>query len=244
MYEEELELQIENFEGPLDLLLSLVKEKQMDIFEIDLAELAESYLKLINTLKDTNLDLASEYLVMAATLIQLKAKMLLEDPNTMKQVEAEKADLLKQLSEYQQFKKISRELREKEHKRKSIFIKDTSSYDEFQYEVDESKLDGKSDAIKLIMAMRKMFERTNAMKLRETTIEKFNLSPADRRLELLQLFKEKEDISFEDVFSVPSMNHFVVTMLTLLDMSRKQEVILHQDEQFGIITIRKGEINE
>lgn len=244
MYEEELELQIDNFEGPLDLLLSLVKEKQMDLFDIDLAELAESYLKLISSLKETNLDLASEYLVMAATLIQLKAKMLLEDPNTMKQVEAEKADLLKQLSEYQQFKKISQELREKEFKRKNIFIKDTSNYDEFQYEVDETKLDGKSDAIKLIMAMRKMFERTNAKRLRETTIEKFNLSPADRRLELIELFKHKNDISFEDVFSVPSMNHFVVTMLTLLDMSRKQEVILHQDEQFGTISIRKGEINE
>lgn len=240
----ELELQIENFEGPLDLLLSLVKEKQMDIFSIDLAELASSYLKLIDSLKETNLDLASEYLVMAATLIQLKARMLLEDPSSQKQVEEEKADLLKQLSEYQQFKKISKELREKEIKRANIFIKDISNYDNFQYEVDESKLDGKSDAIKLIMAMRKMFERTNARKLKETTIEKFNLSPAERRIELIQLLNENDSPTFDEIFSVPSINHFVVTMLTLLDMSRKQEIILHQDQQFGKITIQKGVINE
>ena len=240
----EVELQIENFEGPLDLLLSLVKEKQMDIFSIDLAELANSYLKLIDSLKDTNLDLASEYLVMAASLIQLKAKMVLDDPNSKKQVEEEKSDLLRQLSEYQQFKKISRELREKEDKRSNIFIKDVSSYDNFQYEIDESKLDGKSDAIKLIMAMRKMFERTNARKLKETTIEKFNLSPAERRIELIQLLNNNDNPTFDQIFSVPSMNHFVVTMLTLLDMSRKQEIILHQDQQFGKITIKKGVINE
>ena len=244
MREEELNLQINNFEGPLDLLLSLVKDKQMDVFEIDLSELASKYLELIDSLKEHDIDLASEYLVMAATLIQLKAKMLLENPAEKEIISKEKEEILKQLVQYQQFKKISYELREKEAKRKNIFIKDTESYEPFQPEIDESKLDGKSDAVKLIIALRKMFERVNAKRMRETTIEKFNLSPADRRIELLELFKKKEEPSFEEIFSVPSMNHFVVTMITILDMARKQEVKLNQNEQFGTITIKKGVINE
>lgn len=242
--EKELNLNIKNFDGPLDLLLSLVKDKHMDIFDIDLAELASSYLKMINTLKDQDFDLASEYLVMAATLVQLKAKMLLEAPDQKAEVLKEKEDILRQLAEYQQFKKISQELRTKEELRGNIFIKEVSDYTPYAYDVDESQLDGKSDAIKLIITLRKMFERVNASKLRETTIEKFNLSPADRRIELIKLFKEKEHVTFDDIFSVPSINHFVVTMLTILDMSRRQELILEQDEQFGEIAIKKGVFNE
>lgn len=241
--QEEVKIQIENFDGPLDLLLSLVKDKHMDIFTIDLSELATAYLNLINQLKHTNIDLASDYLVMAATLIQLKAKMLLENPSQKEEVEKEKKDLLTQLAEYQQFKKISQELRSKEEKRQSIFIKETENYDDYALPVDETRLDGKSDAIKLIMVMRKMFERTNAQKLRETTIAKFHLSPEDRRIEILELFKNGNP-TFEDIFSVPSIEHFVVTLITLLDMARKQEVILEQDDQFGEIRIIKGEINE
>lgn len=244
MQREELNLQLKNFDGPLDLLLSLVRDKHMNLLEIDLAELATEYLKMIDVLKDQDIDLASEYLVMAATLLQLKAKMLLERPDQQEEVKKEKEDILRQLAEYQQFKKISNDLRNKEELRKGIFIKAVSNYSPFAYEVDETKLDGKSDAIKLIIALRKMFERVNASKLRETTIEKFNLSPADRRLELIKLFKSKDDVTFEDIFSVPSMNHFVITMLTILDMSRRQELILNQDNQFGEIKIQKGVINE
>lgn len=244
MQREELNLKLNNFDGPLDLLLSLVKDKHMDVLEIDLAELATEYLKMIEVLKDQDIDLASEYLVMAATLLQLKAKMLLERPDQKEEVKKEKEDILRQLAEYQQFKKISSELRSKEELRKGIYIKTASDYTPYAYQVDESKLDGKSDAIKLIIALRKMFERVNASKLRETTIEKFNLSPADRRIELIKLFKTKQEVTFEDIFSVPSMNHFVVTMLTILDMSRRQELILTQDEQFGEIRIMKGQIDE
>lgn len=244
MQREELNLNITNFDGPLDLLLSLVKDKHMNLLEIDLAELATSYLKMIDTLKDQDIDLASEYLVMAATLLQLKAKMLLERPDQQEEVKKEKEDILRQLAEYQAFKTISRELRSREELRKNIFIKETSDLTPFKYEIDESQLDGKSDAIKLIITLRKMFERVNAHKLRETTIEKFNLSPADRRIELIKLFKEKEHVTFEDIFSVPSINHFVVTLLTILDMSRRQEVILHQESQFDEIRIEKGVFNE
>ena len=243
MDESELKFKLENFEGPMDLLLALVKDKKMDINDIDLSKLASEYLKLIDKLKNNNIDLASEYLVIASTLIQIKAKLILNDPEEEKAIEKDKQELLKQLVEYQKFKEISKSLKEKEDQRRHFFIKKTHNYDYFKEDEDPSKLSGSSDMIKLIMSLRKMFERINANRLRQTTIEKFNLSPADRRLQLIELFKKK-DPTFEEIFSVPTINHFVVTMLTILDMARKQEVILIQEKQFGDIKIKKGAINE
>ena len=240
----DVDLKINNFNGPLDLLLELVKGKQMDIFDINLAELATEYVKLIEKLKETDINLASEYLVMAATLIQLKARILLETPEAKEEVNKESKDLIRQLVEHQQFKKVAEDLKNKEEKRDSIYIKETENYDNFQLEEDETKLDGSSNAVKLIMQMRKMFERINSNQLKETTIEKFNLSPAQRRVEIIKLLKGNSNPTFEEVFTVPSMNHFVVTMLTILDMSRKQELIIDQNEQFGNITLKKGVINE
>lgn len=239
----DLNLSIQNYDGPLDLLLALIKEKKMDIFDINLTELASAYLNLINKLKDTNIDLASEYLVMAASLIQLKARMILESPQEKATVEKEKSLILKQLIEYQQFKNISQKLRNKESERQDIFIKKPENYEEYAKPIDESRLDGNSDAIKLIIALRKMFERSYARKMRETTIGTFKMTPAERRLEIIAIFKEHAKPTFEMIFSVPSLNHFVLTILTLLDMARKQEVILSQDDQYSNITITKGVIN-
>lgn len=237
------EINIKNYNGPLDLLLELVKDKQMDIFEIDLSELATEYLEIIERIKVSDIDLASEYLVMAATLIQLKAKMLLETPGEKEEVEAEKKDILKQLVEYQQFKLVASKLRNNEEERGQYFSKQPEDYSQYEILEDETQLDGKSDAVKLIMQMRKMFERIRAGNLRETTIEKFNLSPAERRLEILELIKGVSEPTFEQLFSVPTLNHFVVTMLTVLDMARKQELKLVQDEQFGTIKFTKGVIS-
>jgi len=216
----------------------------MDIFSIDVSELASAYLKVIEQLKDTDIDLASEYLVMATSLLQLKSKMLLETPGEEESIEQERKSILSKLAEYQQFKKIASELKQKEAERKKIYTKDTHDYAPYQPEVDPTQLDGTSDAVKLVQVMRKMFERLHAQKLRSTTIEKFNLSPADRRLELIELLKTTDNPTFEQIFDVPTINHFTVTVLTVLDMARKQELILDQDTQFGDIKIRKGEINE
>ncbi len=238
-------LSINNFNGPLDLLLELIKDKKVDIFDIDLSELATEYVKLIDSLKNTNFDLAAEYLVMATSLIQLKAKLLLENPEEKQEIEKEKAEILRQLIEHQQFKKIAADLKLKEQERSNLYIKTPENYAPFELPHDESKLDGSSDAIKLIIQMRKMFERVHAKRLRETTIDNFNLSPAERRLEIIKIIKNSSLKSlFYEIFDVPTINHFVITMLTILDMSRKQELIIEQDKQFGDIIIKKGVINE
>ncbi len=242
--ENNTDFHITNFDGPLDLLLDLVKDKKMDIFSIDISELATAYLTIIDKIKNDNVDLASEYLVMASSLLFLKAKMLLEDPSLTEEVEEEKSDILNRLVEYHQFKKIAEKLKENEEERKKLYLKETSDYYPYQEKPDEAQLDGHSNAVNLIGVMRKMFERTNAEKLKEVTLENFDLSPAERRIEIIELFKKSKNVTFEEIFNVPTINHFVVTMLTVLDMARKQELTLEQDEQYSKITIMKGDIDE
>ena len=96
-----------DFNGPLDLLLELIKKKNVDIFEIDLVQLATQYLKIIEDLKAKDIDIASEYLVMASELLYIKARLILADPEIAKEVEEDKMRILRLLAEYQEFKNIS-----------------------------------------------------------------------------------------------------------------------------------------
>ena len=234
-------LHLENYDGPLDLLLDLVKDKKVDVFEVNLVELANAYLDVMLEMMELDLDLASEYLVMAAQLINLKAKLILADPEQQIQAEQEPGGLLARLAEYQQFKNASVELRKMEQEGQYYLSKIPSDIKDFQREMDETILTGSSTPVKLITTLRHMFERSYAQQMRQTKIEAFNLSPAERRVELLEIMANTPNLSFEDFFSVKTMNHFVVTMLTTLDMARKQELILEQKEQFGNIRIMKGE---
>ncbi|RTZ68699.1 MAG: segregation/condensation protein A [Tenericutes bacterium] len=241
----EQDLKLSNFNGPFDLLLKLVRDKQMDILSLDLVELANAYIKLIEILKDKeDMDTASEYLVMSATLLQLKAKIVLQNPNDDEEVKAEKEDILKKLVELHKYRTLAKELKSRSLERLKFHDKEVSDLNQFQFEFDETHLTGKSNPVQLIMQLRKMFERQRANELRHTTIETINLSPAERRIELIEILKKHAKPTFEQIFSVPTISHFVITMLTILDMSRKQELIIKQNAQFDEITFERGKINE
>lgn len=234
------DIKLENFDGPLDLLLDLVQDKNVDIMDIDVSELATAYLNIIQNLKDNEIDVASDYLVMAATLLVLKTKMLLFTPEEKPEIEEDKRELLRRLYEYQQIKEISIVLREQEKLRKEIFIKTPSNIDEFIVDDDKTALDGNSNPLKLITILRKMFERTYAQKLRKTKLETFNLTPKDQIPFILNLFDSFDKVTFEMIFKQPSLNHFVITLLAVLDLARRQIIIMKQDEQFGEITFERG----
>ncbi|MGL5617471.1 MAG: segregation/condensation protein A [Metamycoplasmataceae bacterium] len=235
---------LDNFNGPLDLLLTLVKKKNISIFEVDLVDLATQYLAIISEITKKNIDIASEYLVIAADLIYIKSKLILEDKEAELEVEEDKLKFLRLLAEYEEFKNLSIKLREQEEKRNEIFIKEVSNTTHFIKEIDEAALDGYGTSIKLITILRKMFERTQADKLRKIKFETFNLSPSERKKEIRKLIDSNgnNDITFELLFSVPTINHFVITLIAILDMSRKEELILEQVDQFEEIKIYKGEM--
>lgn len=234
------DIKLDDFDGPLDLLLSLVQDKKISVFEINMAELATQYLQIINNLKDSDINIASEYLVMAATLIQLKSKLLLNSPEEKDEVEIEKSNLLQQILEYKQFKEVSKTLKEKEELRDDIFIKEMSNLDQFILEKDNSKLDGTSNPVKLIMILRKMFERRFAQKLALAKLDTFKLTPKDQEGYIKNIFDNYENVTFDQIFNLPSLNHFVITLLALLDMARRQIIIIEQDEQFAELRFKRG----
>lgn len=232
-------INIENYEGPLDLLLALVQQKHKNIMDVDVAELASAYLEVIQTLQENEIDLAGEYLVMA-TLLALKTKMMLYTPEEKPEIEEDKRELPRRLYEHQQFKEVSKALREHELARSEIFIKRPGDIEEFLVEDDKTALDGQSNPLKVITILRKMFERTYAQKLRRTKLEHFNLTPQDQIPFIIELFKNNEDVSFEMIFNQPSINHFVITFLAVLVLVKTQKITLEQKEQFGTITFKKG----
>lgn len=234
-----IEFSIKNYNGPLDVLLELIKKEQVDIFDIDLLELTTQYLKFIESLDEDDLDDASEYLVMATILIQLKARMLLDIPEEKEEVEIDKKKLLKRLSEYQQFKQIADKLRDKELQRQATYIRPALDLDEFITDDESARLDGHSRPLTLVVALRKLFERRNLLTLATTTLETNNISPAEREDEIRELLKNKESLKFDDIFHVPTLKHFFITLLAILDMSRKQEIIIEQKTEFGEIIIRR-----
>lgn len=231
-----------DFNGPLDLLLELIKKKNVDIFEVNMVELATQYLKIIEDLQAKDIDIASEYLVMASELLYIKARLILADPEVEEEVQEDKLRILRLIAEYQEFKTISQTLKEKEKSRWDIYIKKPSNVDNFIREIDDAALDGFGTTYKLISILRKMFERTFAEKLRMIKLETFNLSPSERRIQIREIIDKLNSniIPFEKIFSVPSLNHFVITLISVLDMSRKEELVLEQENQFDEIIIKKG----
>ena len=235
-----ISFKLDNFDGPLDLLLALVKEKNIDIFDVDLIELTNQYLEIIKNLKPNDFDMASEYLVMAATLIHLKARMILQDPEVEEEVRKEKKRLLEQIAEHQKFKEIGITLREKEYDRQNLYEKEPEDLSEFIRETDDSVLDGHANSSRLIAVLRKMFERTYAEIIRNVTITTVAVSPEEMKKRIIKLFNERDEVSFEEIFSVPSAGHFVITLLAVLDLARQQIIKMEQDEIDGLIKFSRG----
>ena len=238
-YEPKYKFTLSNFDGPLDLLVSLVKEKNINILDIDIAELANQYLEIIKHLQDNDFDIASEYLVMAATLLQLKARMVLQDPEVEEEIKQEKKRLLEQIAEYEKFKEISITLREHETERKNYYEKRPEDVTEFVRETDDSILDGHANSSRLVVTLRKMFERTYAEMIRNIKITTIAVSPEEQKKRIIELFRHKNELNFKEVFHVPTMGHFVITLLAVLDLARQQIVVMQQHGDTDI-TFTKG----
>ncbi|ACF06977.1 segregation and condensation protein A [Metamycoplasma arthritidis] len=231
---------IGDFDGPLDLLVTLIKEKNIDIFDVDLFELSTQYLNIIKHLQTYEIDLASEYLVMAATLLQLKARMVLQDPTIEEEIKEEKKRLLEQIAEYEKFKQISQVLRQQELIRDNFFTKEPEETGQYEREIDETVLDGHANSSRLVVALRKMFERTYAEMIRSIKISTVAVSPEEQKERIIALFKTKDSLDFREVFNVPTIGHFVITLLAVLDLARQQIVVIEQDGEDANIRFKKG----
>lgn len=230
---------VSDFEGPLDLLLHLVKESKMDIYEINIRDIIDQYLDFIHSLEEKNIDIASEYLVMAAELIHLKSKLLVnreeetneEDEFTISSEE----DLRNKLLEYEQYQKISSDFHKLEEKRAEVFTKIPENLNEYIEDIEIEK--GQFDINELYNAYLLFIERQKSAKPLNTKITKKELSVEDKIKDIRLLLKKRQKINFIELFSNPTKESVVVTFLSILEMAKNKEITLTQTDNFSPIMI-------
>ncbi len=228
------EITLDDFSGPMDLLLHLIKENKMDIMNIQLEIIIDEYLDFINKMEEMNLDIASSYLVMASELLEIKSRMLL--PKTEDEEDEEddpKERLINRLILYQQYKDSIDSFRELENNRGNYYTKVPSSLSKYQEE-DKAQLEGVTlDA--LVEAFKKFLERVEYENPLNTKVTRKELSVDDEIKSIRNRFKTNKKIAFFDLFEVKTKEYIVVTFLAILEMAKKKELRIIQDGNFDNI---------
>lgn len=233
---------IDAFEGPMDLLLHLIKTSDIDIYEIELEEITKQYLSYIEAMEEMNLNIASEYLIVAAELIEMKSAMLLPKKNIEEDTYEEdpRENLIKRLLEYKQYKEITSEFKEMELERKQYLTKLPDSLLEYKDENTSFNF-GEVGLSDLLNAFQKFLERKQEEKPIHTKITKKEYSVHVRSNEIRNMLKKKKKIEFEELFEIVTKDYVVVTFLSILDLAKKQELEIKQENNFSkIILSLKG----
>ncbi len=230
----EYTLKIDEFEGPLDLLLHLIKESKMNILDLSIEKITDQYMAYIKAMEKLNLDIASSYLVMASELLEMKSRMLL--PRREEEVEEEddpKETLVKKLIEYQRYKDLTQAFKNLEEERKTIFTKLPTSYTEY---VDDNVIKNSDVTLDdLLDAFSKFLERQKQNQPISTKVTKKEISVEERRISIRNILHIKKRVNFLELFDVLTKEYVVVTFLAILEMARKNELKITQEDKFGEI---------
>ena len=235
-----IRLEAVDFQGPLDLLMHLIKKNEVNIYDIPIALITQQYLDTINLMQELDLDIAGEFLVMAATLIHIKSKMLLPRPETSATVAGEDEDprdvLVRRLLEHQKYKAAAELLHEREQLRAAQWQRPDERVAKIAGDDYEPELE--VDLFSLLSAFQAVVQRT---KTRPKVLLPPEEMPVERRIEqLLDRLSETEACGFEDLFSdVGDKAGLIVTFLALLEMIRLKLVRVFQSGGFGPIRVYK-----
>lgn len=237
----EYKFTINDFEGPLDLLLHLIKKSNINIFDINIVDITEQYLNFINSKENLNLNIASEYLIMATELMEIKSRTLL--PNKEQNDEIEEIDpkenLINKLIEYNKYKGIIPQLQELEIERNKIYTRNPENFDELKNEIITNE---SSDLQLLIDAFNKFINTKKLNQPLNTTIAKKEYSIAKRNIEIKNILKIKKNINFLELFDIITKEYVVITFLSILDLAKKNEIIIEQDKNFNNILLKDIEV--
>lgn len=228
-------VKIDSFEGPLDLLLHLIKKSNIDIYDISIDEITKSYLEYINKMEELNIDVASSYLVMAAELMEIKSKSLLPKVEEEEEDEEEvsRENLINKLVEYKKYKDITSKLKELEENRNNIYIKSPENINNY---VNEDIYKEEVDVDRLIQAFKDFLDRKNMEKPLKTKITNKEYSVKERKNNIRSLLKEKGKLEFSELFDdIFNRGYVTITFLSILEMSKEKELKIRQDKNFGNI---------
>ena len=226
----EYKFKINEFEGPLDLLLHLIKQSEMDIMDIEIVKLTDQYLDYINNMEKFNLNVASEYLVLASTLTYLKSKALLpkkEEEDEDEEYSETKEELINRLLEYKRYKEVTNAFKVLEDARSNIYTKTPSNLKE--YKENSIQLSDDITIEDLVKAFKKYLERKELSKPLQTKVTTREISITERRHSIRNILREKKKVEFFDLFEEFSKPYVVVTYLSILEMAKEKEIVIKQE---------------
>lgn len=234
---------IDNFDGPLDLLLHLIKEQDIDIYDIKIEDITKQYLDYIRHMKELNLEIASEYLVMASELIEMKSKMLLPKKKEKEDDDYEEDPrelLIERLLAYKRYKEVTSEFKDLELTRKMVFTREPDNLNRYVKEDESSEELGVAD---LIDAFNNLLKRKELDRPIATKITKKELSVAEKVNKIKNILRNKKRINFEDIFEVSTKEEVIISFLSVLEMVKKDEILLTQEGNFKniVISLKEGE---
>ena len=227
---------IDKFSGPLDLLLHLIKQSNIDIYDIKIEEITNQYLDYIKKMEELNLNIASSYLVMAAELIEMKASMLLPKPDIEEDdyEEDPKEKLIQRLIEYQNYKDAISKFHELELERQQYYTKQASDISEYDI---ETKLNDDVELDDLLKAFEKFLQKKEDMKPLNTKITTKEYSITKRSKEIKDIIKNKKQVNFNDLFDIRTKSYVVVTFLSILVLAKNNEIKIIQENNFENIVL-------
>ena len=235
-------IKLEVFEGPLDLLLYLVKKDHLNIYDIPIAKVTEQYLQYLNLMQMLDLNVAGEFLVMAATLMQIKSKMLLpaEEGAPEEEQEDPREELVRRLLEYEKFKEIAEDLRQKETDQREVFKRPKLEVEKKPQEGQETYFE--ASIFDLINAFSQALKDVPREVFYEVVKDKFTMEEATHQI--LHLLLIKPEVKLSELFGRSKNKlEIIVTFLAVLELIKVKEIIARQSEMFQEIEIVRNKEN-
>jgi len=231
-----MKIRLDIFEGPLDLLIYLIKKNHLNIYDIPVATVCEQYLQFLELMKLLDINIASEYMVMAATLIHIKSKMLLPREEEASQEEADpREELVKKILEYQKFKEVANYLKEKEKERLRYVTRPST-------EIPQEEVYFEASIFDLINAFKTALKDVPKDIFFEVVKDEFTVE--EKIHDILHLLVVKERIPLSELFgSASSKMEIVVIFLAILELIKLREIVALQKELFApIVVVRKSRL--
>ncbi len=232
------------FEGPLDLLLFLIKREKIDIYDIPISGITERYLEYLESMRLLDLEIAGEFLVMAATLMHIKSKMLLpQDENDIEEAEEEdpREELVRKLLEYKKYKEASQQLLEMHDRHKGAFLRKGAG-DREKIISDDGQEYFEASLFDLITAFRKVLKEVSKEAFHKVIRNEFTVS--DKIHQIYHILAKQPKIFFSSLFrNARNKDEVIVIFLAVLELMKLREVLIVQKEVFGEIEIiRNSEV--
>jgi len=230
---EQLELpylvKLQVFEGPLDLLLQLIKKNKVDIYDIPISKITDQYLEYLDVIKQCNLEVVGDYLALAAQLSLIKSRMLLPQMPSEEEVEDPRAELVQLLLEYEIYKDAAEDLENRDILGKEVFIRGLSYFDEFGDAASETEI-VKTDLWSLVNAFKDVCIRREYELTEDIVVSFESFSIEEKTSELLEFFRINRKFTFKNIFNnILSKAEIIITFLTILELVKNDQIGIEQE---------------